>query len=267
MQREKDCVTLGRPLARSFVRLVQDCPPDGLAELQSELNFECGEDEPDFRGSEQILNLSLEELGMEGMQTMVTQSSDGHTEVEVELIPGGHDVEVTDDNKELWLTLLLKHKLVDSLWPAALAFRAGFCDVTGGDAETNPFLFLLDPEELIELWSGRGLTKSELPLLKEHTEVSPYVQEQAEWVFEVMEEDYSDEFRGKTLRFATGSSRLLMPLEGTALKIMLHHGGDDALPCAMTCGKMLQLPRYSSKDVLRDRLRMAIEHCNNFQKT
>merc|ERR1711871_607229 len=43
-----DCTT-GRQLSRSFVRLLIGDPPQTLADLQNELNYEAGENEPDFR--------------------------------------------------------------------------------------------------------------------------------------------------------------------------------------------------------------------------
>merc|ERR1712130_105353 len=71
----------------------------------------------------------------------------------------------------------------------------------------------------------------------------------ATWFWQVLEEEYDDELRGKVLQFATGSSS--MGREGLrGFTIEPADGRDCHLPRAMTCGNMLQLPRYSSRAVL-----------------
>ena len=41
-------------------------------------------------------------------------------------------------------------------------------------------------------------------------------------------------------------------------------GGDDFLPVAHTCFNLLDLPKYSSKAVLQDKLVMAIQQTEGF---
>lgn len=257
-----DC-TLGRPLSRSFVRLLTGDPPQELADLQSELNHEAGEAEPDFRGGRAIVEKPLQESGLAGMLTL-SRTISGHPSVgEVELVPGGKSIEVTDANKQEWLTQLLKHKLVLSQELAATAFRDGIIDVWGGSGHICPLLCLLSADELVDLWGGRGVEAKDVARWQAVTEVSPYVAQQAEWLWQVLKEDYNDELREKVLRFATGSARISR--EGVQdFRIEPAEGGDDRLPSAMTCGNMLQLPRYSSRFVLAKQLRIAAESCVSF---
>lgn len=255
---------LGRQLSRSFVRLLVGDAPGSLADLQGELNHEAGESEPDFRGSRQILERPLAECGLEGALKLTRSISNRPELGEVELVPGGAGIEVTDENKEEWLTALLRHKLVTAQSMAAVAFRDGIIDVFGGTGQTCPLLCLLSPDELIDLWGGRGVERGDVARLRGVAQVSRVVERQAEWLWQVLEEDYDDELRGQVLRFVTGSSR--MGREGVqSFSIEPGDGGDDRLPTAMTCANMLQLPRYTSRAVLERRLRVAAQSCGSFQ--
>jgi len=93
--------------------------------------------------------------------------------------------------------------------------------------------------------------------------VQPAIEQQAVWLWSVLEEEYDDELRGHVLRFATGSSRV--GSHGIEkFGVGLANGGDDRLPTAMTCGCLLLLPAYSSSMVLSKQLRTAVESCSTF---
>jgi len=258
-----DC-KLGRPLARSFVRLLVDDEPRSLAELQEELNHEAGDAAEDFRGRRDILEKPLADVGLAGALTLTRSLTNDVQGREVELVPGGAGIEVTDENKEQWLTELLRHKLVTSLRPAADAFREGLTDVFGGSGNACPLLCLLGADELIELWGGRGVARADVAQWRAVAEVNPVVSRQAEWLWIFLEEDCDDEQRGQVLRFATGSSRV--GRNGVpSFSVEPGDGGDERLPTAMTCGNMLQLPRYTSRFALAQQMRTAAESCGSFQ--
>eukprot|EP00930_Biecheleria_cincta_P059015 TRINITY_DN44780_c0_g1_i1.p1 TRINITY_DN44780_c0_g1~~TRINITY_DN44780_c0_g1_i1.p1 ORF type:complete len:835 (+),score=146.58 TRINITY_DN44780_c0_g1_i1:51-2555(+) len=240
---------VGRPLSHSFVRLLAGAPPKGLDELQAVLNLQCAEGSVDFRCKKDFLDKPLAEMGLEGMLTF-SHIISGHPELgEIELIPGGRDKHVSDDNKALWLELVLTRDLFSSMQFAASAFRQGLIDVLGGSGETCPLLHLLSTDELIELWGKGGVEKKQIEQWRRVTKVSPVVKRQAAWFFKVLEEDYDDELRGKVLQFCTGSSSI--GSDGLhVFRIEPADGGDDRLPSAMTCGHMIQLPRYSCRATL-----------------
>mmetsp|Transcript_129139 Transcript_129139/g.287816 ORF Transcript_129139/g.287816 Transcript_129139/m.287816 type:complete len:808 (-) Transcript_129139:201-2624(-) len=251
---------LGCPLSRPFVRVLVGAPPQTLEELQHELNNESREGEADFRGNPELLDKPLSELGLEGVLTF-TRVVDGHGEIP--LIPGGTHVVVDDENKAVWLNLTLKHELVTSIEAAASGFRSGLIDVFGGSGDACPLLCLLDAHDLIELWGRGGVTREQVALWRSVASVSCVVQRQAHWFFEVLEEDYDDELRGKVLQFTTGASSI--GREGLRTFIIEPaDGGDYRLPSAMTCGNMIQLPRYSCRAVLALQLRTAAEMCGSF---
>merc|ERR1712107_484264 len=139
----------------------------------------------------------------------------------------------------------------------------GLIDVFSGSQDACPLLCLLQADELIELWGQAGVTRGQVTAWRAVTQVSRVVSMQAFWFFEALEEDYDDETRGKVLQFCTGSASI--GHQGLkAFFIEPADGGDQRLPSAMTCANMIQLPRYSSKAVLSERVRTASEMCSNF---
>jgi len=250
----KQPLLLGLPLARFFVRAVQGYFPETLDDLQAELNAEQHCNAPDFRGSARLRQQSLRELGLQGQLTF-GYALPGDAGV-VDLIPGGRSIVVVDENKDQWLQATLRYELVDSIQEAAEAFRAGVCDLVGAS-----HLVLLTAAELREAWSGRGMvTDEDLKVWQANTEVSPAVTKQAEWLFELLRGDLRDA-RSRVLKFATGSDRWPADAKGFRFVVEPMDGTDASLPCAMTCGNMLQLPRYTGREQLRDRLLQAVDCC------
>jgi len=248
----KQPLLLGLPLARCFIRLVQGDFPESIEEMQAELKAEQHENAPDFRCSPSLRSSSLKDLGLEGQLTFSYGLLGGSRLVD--LVPGGRDVVVTDETKEQWLHATLRYELVESLREAADGFRAGFCDMIGAS-----HLVLLTARELGEAWSGRGVvTDDDLKIWQQSTEVSPAVKQQAEWLFELLRGELR-EARSRVLKFATGSDRWPADPRGFKFVIEPLDGGDEALPCAMTCANMLQLPRYTCKEPLRNRLLKAVD--------
>jgi E3 ubiquitin-protein ligase HUWE1 len=87
---------------------------------------------------------------------------------------------------------------------------------------------------------------------------------QVRWFWEVVREMDSQE-RARLIQFVTGTSKI--PLEGfSALRGMngpqrfqIHraHGGPERLPSAHTCFNQLDIPKYTSREQLRERLLLA----------
>lgn len=253
--RHKD--TLGEEFAHFFLHQVARDDTVGLEELQKQLSEA---DADDVRSHKEILTKGISETGLEG-QTLSRTITGSFTEVE--LVPGGKNLPLTDDNKAQWLELHLHNKLYGSLKHAADAFRQGILDVFGGTRRTCPLLVLLTPIELGKLWAGSPVNDEALKRWEAVTTVSDEVNRQASWLWEVLQES-DDGQRAKVLKFSTGSGRIG---QGglSSFEVQPADGGDDALPRAMTCANMLQLPRYSSKDVLKTQLSKATELCDSFQ--
>eukprot|EP00928_Gymnodinium_smaydae_P059322 TRINITY_DN4260_c0_g1_i1.p1 TRINITY_DN4260_c0_g1~~TRINITY_DN4260_c0_g1_i1.p1 ORF type:complete len:950 (+),score=252.13 TRINITY_DN4260_c0_g1_i1:112-2961(+) len=240
--------------------LHQVCRDDtvGLEELQRQLSDAEGSE--DIRSTGVLLRQPLAETGMAGVTLSRTITG---TTREVDLVLGGRSLPVTDDNKELWLRLHLHDKLYGSLRKAAEAFRQGLLDVFGGSRRTCPLLVMVSPSELASLWAGSDVSDEAVERWRSVATISEEVREQAAWFWSLLE-DAGEAFRSDILRFTTGAGRLSHAGLST-FEIQPADGGDDALPRAMTCANMLQLPRYSSRNVLDRQLRKAIEFCDGFQ--
>lgn len=70
----------------------------------------------------------------------------------------------------------------------------------------------------------------------------------------------SEDERANVLAFATGCPRLPLGAVGPTFVINLHpHEDPSSLPTAHTCTNTINLPPYSSQDMLVSRFRVAIE--------
>ena len=80
------------------------------------------------------------------------------------------------------------------------------------------------------------------------------------WFWEILKEMSAEE-RTMFLRFVWGRSKL--PSSGKLKSFTLSklNRGDDALPISHTCFFQLELPDYSTKEVMRDKILYAISHC------
>mmetsp|Transcript_39647 Transcript_39647/g.91618 ORF Transcript_39647/g.91618 Transcript_39647/m.91618 type:complete len:896 (-) Transcript_39647:70-2757(-) len=249
---------LGEEFAGFFVYQVARDDTVGLEELQRQIAESEGSD--DFRASRRVLESHVSESGIKGLKLTRTRTG---TDVEVELVPGGHDLEVTEENKADWLRLHLHDKLYRSMQKAADAFRTGILDIWGGSRRTCPLLVLLTPAELVRIWAGSGVTDADVRRWKEVATVSDEVKTQAGWLWEILEE--ADEaYRSKVLKFTTGVHRIgYVGIQ--SFEVQPADGQDESLPRAMTCANMLQMPRYSSKERLSQQLQKATELCDGFQ--
>lgn len=84
------------------------------------------------------------------------------------------------------------------------------------------------------------------------------------WFWEILHLFDSDH-KKKFLLFATGSDRA--PLRGLSdLRFVIGRQAtdDDRLPSSHTCFNHFLLPEYTSKEVLEQKLRQAIENCRGF---
>ena len=65
--------------------------------------------------------------------------------------------------------------------------------------------------------------------------------------------------------FLTGTDRIpILGMKRVKIYIQSTNGGDAYFPVAHTCFNLLDLPQYTSEQVLRERLLTAIEHTQGF---
>lgn len=181
-----------------------------------------------------------------------------------ELIPGGRNIRVTEENKQQYVDLVAEHRLTTAIRPQINAFLEGFSE--------------LIPRELVSIFHDKelellisGLPDIDLDDLRANTEYSGYspASPVIQWFWEVVQA-FSKEDKARLLQFVTGTSKV--PLEGfSALqgisgsqKFQIHkaYGSADHLPSAHTCFNQLDLPEYPSKEHLEERLLLAIHEAN-----
>lgn len=181
-----------------------------------------------------------------------------------ELIPGGRNIKVTEENKHQYVDLIAEHRLTTAIRPQINAFLEGFNELIARE-----LISIFNDKELELLISG--LPEIDLEDMRANTEYSGYspASPVIQWFWEVVQA-FSKEDKARLLQFVTGTSKV--PLEGfSALqgisgsqKFQIHkaYGSQDHLPSAHTCFNQLDLPEYPSKEHLQERLLLAIHEAS-----
>lgn len=74
--------------------------------------------------------------------------------------------------------------------------------------------------------------------------------------------EMDEEDKRNYLKFVNSRSKLTTnPGEGRRHKISYGHGGDARLPLSHTCFFQIDLPKYSTKEIMRERILTAIRFC------
>lgn len=181
-----------------------------------------------------------------------------------ELKPGGRNIRVTEETKHEYVDLVADHILTNAIRPQINSFLEGFNELV--------------PRELISIFNDKelellisGLPEIDLDDLKANTEYTGYTiaSNVIQWFWEVAS-SFSKEDMARFLQFVTGTSKV--PLEGfKALqgisgpqRFQIHkaYGAPERLPSAHTCFNQLDLPEYSTKEQLRERLLLAIHEAS-----
>lgn len=234
-------------------------------------------DEEYYNSLKQLQQLaeSGEDLSMLCLDFSTTQEIMGVKET-IDLIEGGSDVEVDNDNFPLYLEACFKYRMMERIKPQLNELLLGFFDVI-----PEPLLTVFDFQELELLMCG--LPVIDLEDWKEHTEYSgDYGKEHTEysgdceatggdhpscvWFWEVVEE-FDQEMKARLLQFVTGTSGVpsrgfgvLQGNDGNIRKFTIHGVSLDVClyPRAHTCFNRIDLPRYETKNDLRDKLKLAV---------
>ncbi|XP_067305477.1 E3 ubiquitin-protein ligase HACE1 isoform X2 [Pseudorasbora parva] len=214
-----------------------------------------------------ILDNDISDLGLE--LTFSVETDVFGTMEEVPLKPGGIAIQVTQDNKAEYVQLVTELRMTRAIQPQINAFLQGF------HTFIPPSLIQLFDEYELELLLS-GMPEIDVMDWKRNTEyTSGYdLQEPViQWFWEVVE-NLTQEERVLLLQFVTGSSRVphggfAFLMGGSGLQkftIAAVPYTSNLLPTSSTCINMLKLPEYPSKDVLRDRLLVAL-HCGSYGYT
>ncbi|KAK7056382.1 Ubiquitin fusion degradation protein 4 [Paramarasmius palmivorus] len=182
---------------------------------------------------------------------------------DIELRPGGKDIAVTAQNAHEYVQEVLDLILGKGAQLQAKAFREGFSKVFP-ISDLQPF----SVEELVMLF-GNGDEDWSIETLSEVLKADHGFHPESRAIRDLVEimADYDPQTRREYLQFITGSPKLpiggFRGLNPPFTVVRKPHEApltaDDYLPSVMTCVNYLKLPEYSSKAVMKEKIRIAIK--------
>ncbi|KAG5472315.1 hypothetical protein LSCM1_03714 [Leishmania martiniquensis] len=214
-----------------------------------------------------LTHLSEEELEAVGLTFVYTVSALGITK-EVELVPGGAQMDVTPRNCLFYVHLVADFKLNREAAEQTRAFSLGLRSVIGANR-----LRMFDSNEVGKLFSGDETGQIDLADWKQNTVYDKPEDVDAPQVrlFWEVVESLTGEQQRQLLKFATSMTR--PPLLGfrflaPPFKLQLLApiaSGPDHLPSAATCFSTLKLPPYRDYATARAKIVAAIEETGSFE--
>nr|CAD2191708.1 unnamed protein product [Meloidogyne enterolobii] len=208
-----------------------------------------------------------------------------------ELLPGGRELKVNNENKISYLHLYSHYRVIKQVKNQTIYFVNGFRSII-----KEKWLTLFNTHELQFLISGQ-LSDIDLDDLKKHVQYYGGFHSNhrlIRWFWSIVQNDFSCEERHLFLKFVTSCSR--PPLLGFAyleppfsIRCVetsddLDHGDtlgsvirgflainkrkqptNERLPTASTCFNLLKLPNYTRKQILLEKLRYAIHAETGFE--
>jgi len=184
----------------------------------------------------------------------------------VDLMDGGEDVPVTNDNLPEFLEANLKYHLMDRVKPQLTELLLGFYDVI-----PEPLLTIFDFQELELLMCG--IPVIDIDDWMANTVYQGRFERQGKnavtcrWFWEVVRDEFDQETRARLLQFVTGTSgvpsrgfSVLQGNDGSIRQFCINgiKKEHSLYPRSHTCFNRIDLPMYSSKDELREKLKVAV---------
>ena len=181
----------------------------------------------------------------------------------IELVENGQNKKVTYENLPEYIKLYKKFLL--SEYDAQISFiRSGIFDLLTKNSKKN-FSSLITYQDLEEFITG--MPTLDLQLLRENTMTDAYdPNSKVISNFWKALESFTEEERSLYLKFVSGRTRLpdSRSLNFThKIQRLNKRNPDDYMPTSTTCYFTLNLPDYSTYEILRDKLRYVIHNCNS----
>ncbi|KAF8817993.1 putative E3 ubiquitin-protein ligase HACE1, partial [Cardiosporidium cionae] len=185
----------------------------------------------------------------------------------VDLKENGRNCDVTSENKKEYIQSIVNYKLRGCCLKELECLRKGFSDILD-----LKILQMFTPREMDLLVAGEESLHVDVMDWKLHTDYIGYSPQdkQIQWFWNFVMHLHTDEQR-LLLRFCTGSSKPpyggFKNMKSFGDEIMYFcikkwHTTPSALPSASTCLNTLHLPLYSMKEILEEKLFVAIRYGN-----
>lgn len=240
------------PLTIESLKLVDNELASSLYKLQSYASMK-GQSEKLFRKVALMDIVNVEDLALDF-------TVPGY---DIELRPGGRNIPVTSENAEEYIHEVLDAIIGAGVQPQAKAFREGFSKVF-----PISDLQAFSADELVMLF-GNSDEDWGVETLNEAIKADHGFHSESRAIRELVGimSDFDAFARRDFLQFITGSPKLpiggFRGLNPPLTVVRKPHEpplmADDYLPSVMTCVNYLKLPEYSSKVVMREKLRIAMK--------
>ncbi|KAF4554890.1 HECT-domain-containing protein 1 [Elsinoe fawcettii] len=222
-------------------------------------------DEELYQGLISLKNYSgnVEDLALTFSTTdSIPLPTGGVRTIERELIPNGANTPVTNENRLIYISRLARYRLQGQSAPQTNAFLRGLATIV-----QPSWLAMFNQSEIQNLVGGatagidiedlrRNTIYSGLYVIGDDGEEHPVIQR----FWDVMRA-MSDEDKGKVLKFVTSTPRApLLGFGSLNPKFSIRDSGEDEsrFPTTSTCINLLKLPRYRSRETLREKLLYAV---------
>jgi len=194
----------------------------------------------------------MEDVSQAYMDFTITEEVYGATR-DIELIPGGNDIDVTNDNVKEYVQALVKHHMLSSMKDQLSSFLKGFYEVI-----PQPLLSIFDHREIELVLCGLpNIDKTDWEkntLYAGGYEGKGDKHKVIKWFWKCVNE-LDDSDAARLLQFSTGTARV--PVQG--FKLLQGRDGDvrkftitsiklkdSVFPKAHTCFNRIELPLYTS---------------------
>lgn len=196
--------------------------------------------------------------------TMSTEYDEFGKQTIFDMIPNGRNIPVTEENKADYVRLVTEVRMTKTIEKQIEAFKAGFYELI-----PHEDVKIFNELELELLMSG--LPDIDMADLKANVEYTGYTASspQINWFWRCVS-NMDQEDLARLVMFVTGTSKV--PLEGFGTlqgmngmqKFQIHRVAGDSmrLPSAHTCFNQLDLPEYSTSEILSERLLRAVRECS-----
>jgi ubiquitin-protein ligase E3 C len=192
----------------------------------------------------------------------VSSSGESHEAITRDLMPNGSNIAVTNENRPLYVSYVVRHRLQVQPYHQTQAFLKGLGQII------NPaWLSMFNQSELQTLLGGDS-SEIDVEDLRKNTLYGGVYQigddglehPTVQMFWKVLKE-LDDSDRRKVLKYVTSTPRA--PLLGFSQlnpRFSIRDAGSDEerLPSTSTCVNLLKLPRYSTADTLRHKLVYAV---------